>query len=67
MPGRVRRGRAGQPPGPAHGLDIDAEGRGTATRQRLHQLIRQPGPVAERTFEMTFDDPGVQAFSFTFG
>jgi hypothetical protein len=57
----------GQPPGPAHGLDVDAEGRGTATEQRLHQLIRQPGPVAERTFEVIFDDPGVQTFSFTFG
>jgi thiol-disulfide isomerase/thioredoxin len=57
----------GQPPGPAHGLDADAEGNGTATEQRLHQLIRQPGPVAERTFEVIFDDPGLQAFSFTFG
>ncbi len=57
----------GQPPGPAHGLDVDAEGNGTAAEQRLHQLIRQPGPVAERTFEVTFDDPGLQAFSFTFG
>jgi thiol-disulfide isomerase/thioredoxin len=57
----------GQPPGPAHGLDVDAGGNGTAAEQRLHQLIRQPGPVAERTFEVTFDDPGLQAFSFTFG
>jgi thiol-disulfide isomerase/thioredoxin len=57
----------GQPPGSAHGLDVDAGGNGTATEQRLHQLIRQPGPVAERTFEVTFDDPGLQAFSFTFG
>jgi thiol-disulfide isomerase/thioredoxin len=57
----------GQPPGPAHGLDPDAEGHAAATEQRLHQLIRQPGPVAERTFEVIFDDPGLQAFSFTFG
>ena len=49
----------GQPPGAAHGMDVDAEGNGTATEQRLHQLIRQPGPVAERTFEITFLDPGV--------
>jgi hypothetical protein len=34
---------------------------------RLHQLIRQHGRVTERTFEMTFLDPGVQTFSFTFG
>jgi len=33
----------------------------------LRQLIRQPGPVTERTFEITFLDPGAQAFSFTFG
>ena len=57
----------GQPPGDAHGLDVDADGQGTLTEQRLHQLIRQPGPVTERTFEITFLDPGAQAFSFTFG
>jgi thiol-disulfide isomerase/thioredoxin len=57
----------GQPPGEAHGTDVDDQGNGTLTQQRLHQLIRQRGPVAERTFEITFDDPGAQAFSFTFG
>ena len=57
----------GQPPGPAHGADVDAEGNGTAAYQRLHQLIRQPGPVTDSTFEITFSDPGVQAFAFTFG
>ena len=57
----------GQPPGAAHGADIDVEGNGTATYQRLHQLIRQPGPITDRTFEITFSDPGVQAFAFTFG
>jgi hypothetical protein len=57
----------GQPPGGAHGTDTDAEGNGTANGQRLYQLIRQPGPVTERTFEITFAGPGVQAFSFTFG
>jgi thiol-disulfide isomerase/thioredoxin len=53
--------------GDAHGLDVDADGQGTLTEQRLHQLIRQSGPVTERTFEITFLDPGAQAFSFTFG
>jgi thiol-disulfide isomerase/thioredoxin len=57
----------GRPPGDAHGLDVDADGQGTLTEQRLHQLIRQSGPVTERTFEITFLDPGAQAFSFTFG
>ena len=57
----------GQPPGPAHGGDVDGEGNGTLTESRLHQLVRQPGAVAERTFEITFLDPGAKVFAFTFG
>jgi hypothetical protein len=57
----------GQPPGTAHGADVDGQGRGTATGQRLYQLIRQTGPVTDRTFEITFTDPGAQAYAFTFG
>ena len=57
----------GQPPGAAHGTDADDLGYGTATQQRLYQLIRQPGPITDRTFEITFPDPGVQAYAFTFG
>jgi thiol-disulfide isomerase/thioredoxin len=57
----------GQPPGAAHGVDVDEHGDGTVVTQRLHQLIRQPGPIADRTFEITFLDPEVQAFAFTFG
>jgi thiol-disulfide isomerase/thioredoxin len=57
----------GQPPGPAHGTDTDDQGDGILTEPRLHQLIRQPGPVADRTFEITFADPGAKAYSFTFG
>jgi thiol-disulfide isomerase/thioredoxin len=57
----------GQPPGAAHGADIDDQGRGTTAGQRLHQLIRQPGGITDRTFEIVFLDPGVQAYSFTFG
>ena len=57
----------GQPPGPAHGTDVDLQGYGTVTQQRLHQLIRQPEQVTDRTFEITFLDPGVEAFVFTFG
>ena len=57
----------GQPPGAAHGTDVDEQGDGTITEPRLYQLIRQPGPVTERTFEITFLDPGVQAYAFTFG
>ena len=57
----------GQPPGAAHGADIDSKGNGMVAEQRLHQLIRQPGTVTDRIFEITFLDPGVQAYAFTFG
>jgi hypothetical protein len=57
----------GQPPGAAHGTDVDDQGYGTVTEPRLYQLIRQPGPVTDRTFEITFLDPGVYAYAFTFG
>jgi hypothetical protein len=57
----------GQPPGAAHGTDVDDQGNGTVADPRLYQLVRQPGPVTERTFEITFLDPGVQAYAFTFG
>jgi thiol-disulfide isomerase/thioredoxin len=57
----------GQPPGAAHGADADGQGQGTVTEQRLYQLIRQPERITDRTFEITFLDPGVEAYSFTFG
>jgi len=57
----------GQPPGAAHGIDVDDQGSGTVAEQRLYQLIRQPSPIADRQFEIEFLDPGVEAFSFTFG
>jgi thiol-disulfide isomerase/thioredoxin len=57
----------GQPPYAAHGLDVDDEGNGSVSEPRLYQLIRQPGAVAERTFEITFLDPGIEAYAFTFG
>jgi len=57
----------GQPPGAAHGADTDDAGNGTVAGPRLHQMIRQPGPVIDRTFEITFSDPGAQVYSFTFG
>jgi thiol-disulfide isomerase/thioredoxin len=57
----------GEPPGDAHGLDVDEEGRGTADRQRLYQLVREPGAIADRTFEIEFHAPGIEANVFTFG
>jgi thiol-disulfide isomerase/thioredoxin len=57
----------GQPPDAAHGTDLDGQGHGTVVEQRLYQLIRQHGPVTEHTFEITFLDPKVEAYAFTFG
>jgi cytochrome c biogenesis protein CcdA/thiol-disulfide isomerase/thioredoxin len=66
-PVRFRVTIDGAPPGNSHGTDVDAGGDGVVTAQRLYQLIRQSGPIADRTFEIRFLDPGVQAFAFTFG
>ena len=57
----------GRPPGDAHGLDVDDGGHGTVTEPRLYQLIREPGSIADRTFEITFLAPAVEAYVFTFG
>jgi cytochrome c biogenesis protein CcdA/thiol-disulfide isomerase/thioredoxin len=57
----------GTAPGDDHGADTDATGSGTVQGNRLYQLIRQKGAVEDRTFEIDFLDPGVQAFAFTFG
>ncbi|HEY2192942.1 MAG TPA: hypothetical protein VGH76_11690 [Actinomycetospora sp.] len=57
----------GEPPSEAHGLDVDEAGHGTVAEARLYQLIRHPGAVTDRTFEITFIDAGAQAYVFTFG
>jgi len=65
VPFRVRLD--GQTPGDAHGIDVDAEGNGTLAQQRLYQLIRQPGAIADRTFEIELFGVGAEAYVFTFG
>ena len=57
----------GAAPGANHGVDTDADGMGTVSAERLYQLIRQTGPIADHTFEIQFLDPGAQAYAFTFG
>ncbi|MGH8291762.1 MAG: thioredoxin family protein [Steroidobacteraceae bacterium] len=57
----------GRAPGAAHGTDVDEHGNGKVIEQRLYQLIRQPIPITDREVEIEFLDPGVEAFSFTFG
>jgi hypothetical protein len=57
----------GEPPGSAHGFDVDEQGRGTLSEQRLHQLVREPGEITDRTVEIEFREPGAEAYCFTFG
>jgi cytochrome c biogenesis protein CcdA/thiol-disulfide isomerase/thioredoxin len=57
----------GKAPGAAHGGAHDAAGPGTVSGTKLYQLVRQAGTVRERTFEIRFLDPGVEAYAFTFG
>ncbi len=57
----------GAAPGDAHGFDVQADGDGTLAEQRLYQLIREPGSVGERTFEIAFLGAGAEAYCFTFG
>ena len=66
-PVRFRVTMDGKPPLADHGADVDEQGNGSVTAQRLYQLVRQRGKVDDRTFEIEFLDPGVQAFAFTFG
>jgi thiol-disulfide isomerase/thioredoxin len=57
----------GGAPGDDCGLDSASDGAGEVRDPRLYQLIRQRGQVKDRTFAIEFLDPGIQAFSFTFG
>lgn len=66
-PVRFRVTIDGKPPAADHGADIDADGNGTVAAQRLYQLVRQAHGSGERQFEITFLDPGVRAYAFTFG
>ena len=57
----------GEAPGPSHGVDVDAEGNGVLRDGRMYQLVRQHDAVREHTLEITFLEPGAEAYSFTFG
>jgi hypothetical protein len=57
----------GEPPGHAHGLDVDEQGHGTVTDPRLYQLVRERRQIADRTFEIALTAPAVEAYVFTFG
>jgi len=66
-PVRFRITIDGAPPGAQHGADVDADGWGTLQDNRLYQLVRQTGPIADRTFAIEFLDAGPRAYAFTFG
>ena len=57
----------GEAPGPSAGVDVDEDGNGVLRDGRLYQLIRQHHGIRERTLEITFHEPGAEAYSFTFG
>ena len=67
QPVRFRVRIDGGEPGGAHGVDVDEHGEGTAHDRRMFQLVREPGDVDEHTFEITFLEPGVEVYIFTFG
>jgi cytochrome c biogenesis protein CcdA/thiol-disulfide isomerase/thioredoxin len=66
-PARFRVTLDGKAPGADAGMDVGADGGGNVTGQRLYQLVRQKGPIRDRTFTIEFLDPGAEAFAFTFG
>jgi hypothetical protein len=57
----------GATPGPSHGVDIDEDGNGIVREDRIYQLVREHGAVRQRMLEVTFAEPGVEAYAFTFG
>jgi thiol-disulfide isomerase/thioredoxin len=57
----------GEAPGASHGVDVDEDGNGVLRDGRLYQLVRQPDTVGERTLEISFLEPGAEAYVFTFG
>lgn len=66
-PVRFRIRLNGVEPGDNHGSDSRADGSGEVPQPRMYQLVRQKGPIRDMTFEIEFLDPGIEAFSFTFG
>ena len=57
----------GAAPGENLGVDTAPDGSSKIRQPRLYQLIRQKGPIVDRTFEIEFLDLGAHAFDFTFG
>lgn len=66
-PVRFRMTLDGAAPGASHGVDVAPDGSGVVDRPRMYQLARQADAVADRSFQITFLDPGARAYVFTFG
>jgi cytochrome c biogenesis protein CcdA/thiol-disulfide isomerase/thioredoxin len=66
-PVRFRVTIDGHVPDADAGADIKPDGTGIVTDERLYQLIRLKGEVADHDFVIEFVDPEVRAFAFTFG
>ena len=65
VPFRVRLD--GEAPRRSHGVDVGEDGNGILEDGRLYQLVREQDAVRERTLEITFLEPGAEAYAFTFG
>jgi hypothetical protein len=48
-------------------VDVDEDGNGVLADGRMYQLVREHGTVHEQTLEITFQEPGAEAYAFTFG
>jgi thiol-disulfide isomerase/thioredoxin len=57
----------GDVPGSAHGVDVDEDGNGLLEEGRLYQLVREQDGVRDRVLEISFPEPGAEAYVFTFG
>jgi thiol-disulfide isomerase/thioredoxin len=57
----------GEPPAEHGGIDVDESGAGVVTEPRMYQLVRQRGPVTQRTFELQLEGAGARAYVLTFG
>jgi len=57
----------GEAPGPSAGVDVDEAGSGVLREGRMYQLVREHDAVRDRTLEITFLEPGAEAYAFTFG
>jgi thiol-disulfide isomerase/thioredoxin len=57
----------GEAPGSSAGVDVDEAGSGVLREGRMYQLVREHDAVRDRTLEITFLEPGAEAYAFTFG